>query len=90
MTAKIIHLLNTHFVSPPNRGPFLDPAPFTSVCPTCNEPRLQMGYSPSGLLRRINGARPIEACCVTCNQFWPINAQERLRLSRELEHLRLS
>jgi hypothetical protein len=26
---------------------------------------------------------------VTCNQFWPITAQERVQLAEELEHLRL-
>jgi hypothetical protein len=60
------------------------------MCPRCKELRLQMGYSPGGLIRRINTHRPIEACCVTCNQFWPINVHERVRLAKELEHLHLN
>jgi len=91
MTAKIIRLAIAGWAPWPKRDSlFFDSAPFMSMCPTCSEPRIQLGYSPGGLLRRINGDRPIEACCVICNQFWPITAQERLRLAKEFEHLRLS
>jgi len=90
MTAKIIHLALAHPTSSPNRGPFFDAAPFMSSCPTCKEPRLQMGYGPWGLIRRLNGDRPIEAWCVICDRFWPITPQERVTLTKELEHLRPS
>jgi hypothetical protein len=91
MTAKIIRLAIAARAPWPKRDSlFFDSAPFMSMCPTCSERRLQLGYTPGGLLRRLNGDRPIEACCVICNQFWPITAQERARLAKELEHLRLS
>ena len=90
MTAKMIPLAVDRSARWPKRdGLFFDSAPFLSMCPTCEDLRLQLGYSPGGLLRRLNHNRPIEACCVTCNQFWPITAQERMRLAKELEHLRL-
>ena len=90
MTAKVISLPVGRSASWPKRDSlFFDSAPFLPMCPTCKEPRLQLAYSPGGLLRRLNGNRPIEAFCVICNQFWPITAQERLRLAKELEHLRL-
>jgi hypothetical protein len=91
VTAKIIPLPVARLESWPRCDSlFFDSAPFMSLCPTCNEPRLQLGYSPWGLLRRLNADRPIEACCVTCEQFWPVTAQERATLAKELEHLRLS
>ena len=90
MTAKILRLPVAH--RPPAPDPsslFSATTPFMSRCPTCSEPRSQVGYSPWGLFRRLNDHRPIEAFCVTCNQFWPITAQERVQLAEELEHLRL-
>lgn len=90
MTAKIFHLAVSHPAYAPNAGLSSYVAPFMSMCPTCNEPRLQMGYSPWGLHRRLNGDRPIEACCVTCCRFWPIALGERVALARELEYLGLS
>ena len=83
MTAKIIGLAHAQDTL------LFDPAPFMSVCAKCSEARLQLGYSTWGLLRRLKRNRPIEACCVICNQFWPITAQERVRLAKEFEHLRL-
>jgi hypothetical protein len=90
MTAKIIRLPVPHRVPLANQSSlFSATTPFMSICPTCSEPRSQVGYSPWGLVRRLNDHRPIEAFCVTCNQFWPITAQERVQLAEELEHLRL-
>src|SRR6516225_7623723 len=90
MTAKIIRLPVAHRAPLPNRNSlYCDSTPFMSMCPTCSEPRSQVGYSPWGLLKRLNDDRPIEAFCVICDQFWPITAQERVRLAEELEHLRL-
>jgi len=90
MTAKIIRLPVVRRAPLPDRNKlFSDTTPFMSMCPTCSEPRSQVGYSPWGLLRRLNDHRPIEAFCLVCNQFWPITAQERARLADELEHLRL-
>lgn len=89
MTAKIIRLALVRPAPwPKHASPPLDGAPFMSTCPTCNEPRLQMGYGPWGLIRRLKGDRPIEAWCVTCDRFWPISVQERLALAKELEHSR--
>jgi hypothetical protein len=91
MSAKIVHLPAPRPTICPDPGRLLsDSVPFMSMCPTCNEPRLQMGYSPWGLHRRLNGNRHIEAHCAICHRFWPITNEERERLARELEHLRLS
>jgi hypothetical protein len=90
MTAKIIRLPVVHRATvPTGNSLFSDTTPFVSMCPTCSEIRSQVGYSPWGLLRRLNDDRPIEAFCAICNQFWPITAQERVRLAEELEYLRL-
>jgi hypothetical protein len=72
------------------RNPFFDSTPFMSMCPRCNEPRLQLGYSRWGLLRRLDGDRPIEAGCVICDQLWPIAPNERMALAKELQQLRMS
>ena len=91
MSAKIIHLAVARPTTWPYRDSlFTDSVPFMSMCPTCKDSRAQVGYSPWGLLRRLNDDRPIEAFCVVCNQFWPITAQERGQLAEELERLRLS
>jgi hypothetical protein len=90
MTAKIIRLAVTHRTPWPNGSSlFSDSTPFMSMCPTCKDNRAQLGYSPWGLLRRLNDHRPIEAFCVICNQFWPITTHERMRLAKDLEHLRV-
>ena len=89
MTAKIIRLALAHPAPWPKHEKLpLDWAPFMSTCPTCNEPRLQMGYGPWSLIRRLNGDRPIEAWCVTCDRFWSISARERLALAKQFEYLR--
>ena len=90
MTARTILLAVSRLACSPNQFLFSDAAPFMSVCPTCEEPRLQMGYSRWGLHRRLNSAWPIEACCVTCHRFWPIALPERVVLAKELEYLQLS
>lgn len=90
MSAKIIRLPVCQSPTWPDRDRlFSDSVPFTSMCPTCKDSRAQVGYSPWGLLRRLNDDRPIEAFCVVCNQFWPISPQERGRLVEELEQLRV-
>lgn len=91
MTAKITRLAGSSPApSPLGDSPFSASAHFVSMCPTCKDSRLQLGYSSGGLLRRLNGNRLIEAYCVICNQFWPITAEERVLLAGQFEHLRLS
>jgi hypothetical protein len=92
MTARVIHLAVARpaSASSSNLSSFFDSAPFMSMCPACSEPRLQLGYTRWSLLRRLNGDRAIEACCVTCDQFWPVTTEERVALAKELEHLRVS
>lgn len=89
MTVKTIHSAVSRPAYAPNRGLLSDVVPFMSMCPTCNEPRLQMAYGPWGLHRRLNAERPIEACCVTCHRFWSIALRERVALAKELEYLGL-
>jgi hypothetical protein len=86
MTAKIIPLAVSGGRA--GRNPdsiFLESAPFSAMCPICKDSRSQLGYSARALARRLNRDQPIEAHCVICNQLWPINARERMRLAEELE-----
>ena len=89
MTAKIVHLTPpaTTTRTPPG-SLFFDSARFSAWCPTCNDTRSQLGYSPRALLRLLSQRRPIEAYCVVCNGFWSISAQERVHLASELELVR--
>jgi hypothetical protein len=65
-----------------------DSARFSSLCPTCNDTRSQLGYSPRTLLRLLSRDRPIDAYCAICNGFWSISAEERVRLASDLEFTR--
>ncbi|MBV9725032.1 MAG: hypothetical protein JO299_07645 [Gammaproteobacteria bacterium] len=91
MTLKTIYLAVPGCAELQRQGnPFFDSTPFMSICPRCNEPRLQLGYSRWGLLTRLEGDRPIEAGCVICDQLWPITPSERMALARELQQLQMS
>ena len=57
---------------------------FVSVCPKCNHEQPQGGYSRAALGRLLNGGYPIEAYCVTCDEFWLINTTERIAVAAEL------
>jgi hypothetical protein len=86
MTAKIIRLTPPAVTIPTPPGPiFFDSARFSSLCPTCNDTRSQLGYSPRSLVRLLRRDRPIEAYCAVCNGNWPISPRERVRLASELE-----
>jgi hypothetical protein len=86
MTAKIVQLtpsptsLRTSAASV-----LIDSTRFSSVCPTCNDSRSQLGYTARTLSRLLGRNRPIEAYCVICNGFWSISAEERARLAAELQ-----
>jgi hypothetical protein len=86
MTAKIVQLtpsptsLRTSAASV-----LIDSARFSSVCPTCNDIRSQLGYTARTLSRLLGRNQPIEAYCAICNGFWSISAGERARLSAELQ-----
>ena len=55
--------------------------PFTSTCPKCQVQQSQRGFSRAALGRLLNGGHPIEAYCVTCDEFWAISPRERAVLA---------
>jgi hypothetical protein len=58
--------------------------PFTSICPKCQAQQLQRGFSRAALGRLLSGGYPIEAYCVACDDFWPINLSERVAIAVRL------
>ena len=90
MTAKIVQLtLSPTSLRTSAASVLLDSARFSSVCPTCNDTRSQLGYTARTLSRLLGRNRPIEAYCVICNAFWPISAAERAHLAAELRLARI-
>jgi hypothetical protein len=92
MTAKIINLLSPSEVTPSEMTPHTNPpntwfesARFNAWCPTCNDTRAQLGYSPRTLSRLLRRDQPIEAHCVICNGLWAITVPERVRLAAALD-----
>ena len=59
--------------------------PFVSNCPRCMRPQAQGGFTRSALRRLLQHGYPIEAYCDMCDQFWPVNAQQRVHLARAVE-----
>jgi len=57
---------------------------FVSICPKCNHQQPQGGYSRAAVGRLLSGGYPIEAYCVTCDEFWLINTTERSAVAAEL------
>jgi len=55
--------------------------PFISTCPACTQVRPQCGYDRGSLHRLLNGGHVVEAYCETCDQYWPISSNERVRLA---------
>ena len=86
MTARITRLSRVAAVTgrASTDMPVLEPESFCSVCPACQDARVQGGYTRTSLLRLLLRNRPIDAYCVMCNQYWPISAQERARLAENL------
>ena len=60
---------------------------FTSICPKCTDGRLQRGYTRRALANLLNSGYQIEAYCVGCDEFWPINARERRSIVEALGEL---
>ena len=58
--------------------------PFTSTCPKCQVQQTQRGFSRAALGRLLNNGHPIEAYCVTCDEFWAISPRERAALAAGL------
>jgi hypothetical protein len=50
---------------------------FSATCPKCRRPVLQHGYSRVLLFCLLDVDLPIEAYCATCDELWPIGAEER-------------
>ena len=86
MTAKIISLLSLSEMTPHTSPPavWFESARFSAWCPTCNDTRAQLGYSPRTLSRLLRRDQPIEAHCVICHGLWAITARERARLAAGL------
>jgi hypothetical protein len=53
---------------------------FVSTCPSCGREQPQDAFSVADLLRLLSGGHPIEAYCVPCDDFWPIDLKERVQL----------
>jgi hypothetical protein len=66
------------------------PVSFFSTCPACGQQQLQLAYTRHALLRLLKSGNIIDAYCLACDVVWPVTAQGRVRLAKELEHLRLS
>jgi hypothetical protein len=85
MIEKITHLVSAGRTMRTNTDSLLfDSVPFMSLCPKCKDVRSQLGYSLRALFRLLKGNHPVEAYCVICNEYWPISAQERVRLAERL------
>ena len=63
---------------------------FVSTCPRCRREQPQDGLTIADLVRLLNGGYPIEAYCVTCDEFWPVTLQERVRLGEFVAGLHAS
>ena len=59
-----------------------DSVPFMSMCPRCTRVQLQDGFSRAALQVLLRDGQPVEAYCVMCHQFWPINSRERVELAK--------
>ena len=71
-----------HGRSPDNR--MHESVPFSSTCPKCRVHQIQRGFSRAALGRLLNNGHPIEAYCVTCDEFWAITPRERASLAAGL------
>lgn len=75
---------------PPNdqraveHGDTFGPVPFESMCPECLTLQPQLGFSRAALGRLLNASFPIEAYCLTCDDFWAISLRERVVLAEGL------
>jgi hypothetical protein len=92
MSAKIISLLSSSEMTPEEMTPHASPpavwmesARFNAWCPTCNDTRAQLGYSPRTLSRLLRRDQPIEARCAICRGLWAITTRERVRLAAGLD-----
>jgi hypothetical protein len=89
MAARIIHLRGADstgltIAQGTPTDLMLESVPFMSACPKCRDVRYQQGYGERTLRRLLDRNHPIEAYCVVCSEFWPINANERSELARRL------
>ena len=65
-------------------GQTFESIPFASMCPKCLGQQPQRGFSRAALGELLNGGHPIEAYCVTCDEFWAISLSERVALAEGL------
>jgi hypothetical protein len=82
MTAKTIHLASSDTkASAHSNDQVPDAVGFVSMCPNCKDARCQRGYSFRTLVTFLVSDQPVEAYCPVCNDFWPIDANERSALA---------
>jgi hypothetical protein len=53
---------------------------FAATCPQCKREQQQRDYRISDLMRLLYGGYPVEAYCVFCEDFWPVNVRKRVEL----------
>lgn len=58
--------------------------PFSSECPHCGHDRIQVSYEREELAELLRSGADIEAYCSSCDERWPISAEERADLARTL------
>jgi hypothetical protein len=63
-----------------------EPACFSITCPHCSSVQTQRGFTRANLLRLLDGGHPIEAYCVSCGRFWPLELRVRHALAREFAY----
>lgn len=61
-----------------------DCVPFTSTCPRCEQLVSQHGYSRVALFGFLDMLHPIDAYCPSCDEIWPISAEERHAIGASL------
>jgi hypothetical protein len=57
---------------------------FFSTCPDCKHSRRQCGYEWTELVKSLSAGQAIDAYCLTCDVVWPITAQERFLLAKQI------
>lgn len=53
---------------------------FASVCPVCKCEQVQYAFNVISLHRLLRGGHPIDAYCETCDEVWPVSAEQRIEL----------
>ena len=57
---------------------------FVSMCPKCNLPQPQRGFSRATLEKLLTGNHSIEGYCFICDEFWSVSPHERAAIAEAL------